>query len=268
LEPFEECNILILGRTGVGKSTWINALANHLAYPTLDDTLEAESLSRIISFAFNVYNTNENGDYEPIKVQVGFEDNPIDKPATKKVGMYEHDGSTGHSATKRTMVHRVQIGNCQIRLIDTLGIGDTRGASQDRKNMADILNVLQAYPKIHGIMILLKPNEQRLDVMFKFCIQELLTHLHRDAAKNIAFGFTNTRGTNYQPGDSFDPLSQLLRRFTDINISLRKHNVYCFDSESFRYLAAYKQQHQSLGHLEENRRSWEYTVEEAKRLLN
>lgn len=268
LDPFEECNILILGRTGVGKSTWINALANYLTYPTLDDALEADSLSWIIPFAFKTYRTNENGEYEPVKVQVGFGSHSADTTAARKVGVDEHDGSTGQSATQRTVVHRVQIGNCQIRLIDTPGIGDTRGASQDQENMADILSVLRSYPKLHGIMILLKPNEQKLDLMFKFCIQELLAHLHRDAASNIAFGFTNTRGTNYQPGDSFDPLSELLRKFSDIDITLRKHNVYCFDSESFRYLAAYKQQNQSLGQLEENCRSWEYSVGESKRLLN
>jgi ABC-type cobalamin/Fe3+-siderophores transport system ATPase subunit len=33
-------NILLLGPTGVGKSTFINALYNYLVYPTLDDTLK------------------------------------------------------------------------------------------------------------------------------------------------------------------------------------------------------------------------------------
>lgn len=128
--------------------------------------------------------------------------------------------------------------------------------------------MLRTYKRVHGILILLKPNEQRLDLMFKFCVQELLTHLHRDAARNIAFGFTNTRGTNYLPGDTFDPLKQLLQRFDDINITLRKDSVYCFDSESFRHLAAMKTVEKSMGQLAENRASWEYSVSEAKRLLD
>ena len=33
-------NVLILGSTGVGKSTWINGIANYLVYETLDDALE------------------------------------------------------------------------------------------------------------------------------------------------------------------------------------------------------------------------------------
>lgn len=104
--------------------------------------------------------------------------------------------------------------------------------------------------------------------MFKFCVQELFTHLHRDAARNIAFGFTNTRGTNYLPVDTLDPLKQLLQRFDDINITLRKDSVYCFDSESFRHLAAMKTVEKSMGQLAENRASWEYSVSEAKRLLD
>jgi hypothetical protein len=134
--------------------------------------------------------------------------------------------------------------------------------------MADILRVLRMYNKLHGILILLKPNEQRLGIMFRFCIQELLTHLHRDAAQNVAFGFTNTRGTSYTPGDTFDPLQRLLDQYKDVDIGLRQRNVYCFDSESFRYLAAQKQHNKSLGHLEETRSSWEYSVKESQRLLD
>ncbi|KAL4989590.1 hypothetical protein BDW68DRAFT_175730 [Aspergillus falconensis] len=267
LQPFDECNILILGRTGVGKSTWINSLANYLTYPTLDSALAADSLSWIIPFAFTTYKTNDKGGYESIKVQGGFDSHLADSTGTKKLDMDEHDGSTGQSATQRTIVHRLQLKNCLIQLIDTPGIGDTRGASRDKENMADILRVLQSFPQLHGILILLKPNEQKLDLMFKFCMQELLTHLHRDAARNIVFGFTNTRGTNYQPGDSFGPLSQLLGKFSDVDIALRSHNVYCFDSECFRYLAARKLNGQFLGTPEENRRSWEYSVGESMRLL-
>jgi len=63
--------------------------------------------------------------------------------------------------------------------------------------MENILHTINNYEHLHGILILLKPNSSRLTVMFRFVIQELLTHLHRDAAKNIVFGFTNTRGTRY-----------------------------------------------------------------------
>ncbi|KAK3367679.1 hypothetical protein B0H63DRAFT_489620 [Podospora didyma] len=271
LEPFEELNILILGRTGVGKSTWINAFVNYLMFPSLDDALnDNQKLQWIIPFAFRTYNLNAQDEFEDVKIKVGFEDprSPNGGSDATKVGVDEHDGTAGGSATQKTAVHRVQIGKMLIRLIDTPGIGDTRGASQDSKNMADILSVLRSYQNIHGILILLKPNDQRLDLMFKFCIQELLTHLHRDAAKNIAFGFTNTRGTNYRPGDTFDPLRELLQRFEDVEITLRKHNVYCFDSESFRYLAARKQQNQMLGELEENKASWNYSVKESRRLID
>ena len=63
--------------------------------------------------------------------------------------------------------------------------------------MDNILHAINKYEHLHGILILLKPNNSRLTVIFRFVIQELLTHLHRDAAKNIVFGFTNTRGTRY-----------------------------------------------------------------------
>lgn len=268
-ESLDELNVLILGRTGVGKSTWINAFVNYLLHPSLDEGLEAEKLSWVIPFAFRTYSVNKDGEFEDLKVSVGF-DQRASSPhsSNQKIGVQEQDGTAGGSATQRTVVHKVQIGRRLVRLIDTPGIGDTRGAAKDRENLSDIVGTLRTYKRIHGILILLKPNEQRLDLMFKFCVQELLTHLHRNAAQNIAFGFTNTRGTNYRPGDTFDPLRQLLQRFDDIKITLRKDSVYCFDSESFRYLAARKTVGESMGQLEENRASWDYSVSEARRLLD
>jgi len=178
----------------------------------------------------------------------------------------ERDGSKGQSATQRTLVHSVQIGIYTVRLIDTPGIGDTRGAAQDTKNIAVILSVISNYEKIHGIVVLLKPNNSCLTLIFRFCIKDLLTHLHRDAARNMVFGFTNTRGSNYKPGDTFVPLKNELARNTDVDIGLFGHTVYCFDSESFRYLAAHHQG-VDLGDHEDYNRSWERSAKESQRLL-
>ena len=274
LKSFEDLNVLILGGTGVGKSTWINAFINYLVYDSLDDAINADELLCIIPSAFSTQVVDGVGRFQTKRVEIGFE-RPLERRTSvtgppqrrfTKLDDSEHDGSKGQSATQRTTVHRFTVGNLLVRLIDTPGIGDTRGIEQDKKNVADILEVLRAYPQVHGILLLLKPNTPRLDLTFRFCVQELLTNLHKNAATNMAFGFTHTRGSNYKPGDTFGVLETLLQRYYDANIELTNNNVYCFDSESFRYMAAYRLDI-DLGNLEDNRRSWEYSVKESRRLI-
>ncbi|KAK1836392.1 hypothetical protein QBC39DRAFT_296258 [Podospora conica] len=257
LQPSEQLNVLILGETGVGKSTWINAFVNYLTHDSLEEALDTDELKWVIPSSFSTQLK------DPYDSQGRFVQRDI------KIGSHkdERDGARGQSATQRTCVYTVGIGNTRVRLIDTPGIGDTRGLDQDNKNMADILRVLRTYNQLHGILILLKPNAARLTVMFRFCIKQLLTHLHKNAAQNIVFGFTNTRGSNYKPGDTFKPLETLLTEYTKIELGLYEHNVFCFDSESFRYLAARKQGVE-IGSIEDNARSWEYSVAESKRLVS
>jgi len=106
----EEVNVLILGRTGVGKTTWINAFGNYLTFPTLDEALGAEQLSWIIPFAFRTYNVNQEGEFTDVKDKVGFSSEG-GEPKSERMGIDEHDGTSGVSATQRTNVTRVQIGN-------------------------------------------------------------------------------------------------------------------------------------------------------------
>lgn len=200
LDKSNYLNILILGETGVGKSTFINAFVNYLEFETLDESMKAERLNWVIPCSFSTQimdRTSPDGKIEQREIKVGSRDD-------------EQDGSEGGSATEQTGVYPIKIGSSTIRLIDTPGIGDTRGIRYDRKNMADILSTLSTYDELHGVLILLKSNSARLTVTFSFCITELLTHLHRNAAKNMVFGFTNTRISNYTPGDTFGPLETTL----------------------------------------------------------
>ncbi|KAI1802416.1 hypothetical protein F4811DRAFT_573088 [Daldinia bambusicola] len=253
----ENVNILVLGETGVGKSTFINAFVNYLTFNTLDEAKAEETLNCVIPCSFSTQEMDRSrpdGVIKQIEIKVGASDD-------------EQDGSKGASATQRTTVYPVTIGNRTIRLIDTPGIGDTRGIQYDKKNMADILTTLSSYDDLHGILILVKSNNARLTVTFNFCMKELLTHLHRSAANNIAFGFTNTRISNYTPGDTFGPLSTLIQTHSDIGLSLTGGTTYCFDSESFRYLAAFKNG-VVMENEEDFRRSWEHSRMESLRLID
>ena len=254
-------NILILGETGVGKSTFINALVNYLEFENLDDAIAADKLNYVIPCSFSTQLMDRTDPSQPIvekRIKIGARDD-------------EKDGSTGDSATQRTTVYPVTFNmgdsTVTVRLIDTPGMGDTRGVDYDRQNMADILSTLSGYDELHGILILLKSNAARLTITFSYCIKELLTHLHHNASKNMVFGFTNTRISNYTPGDTYGPLKALLRQHPNIGLELTTPTTYCFDSESFRYLAAFKTGVTMPNKLDFDR-SWKHSRDESIRLIS
>ncbi|KEF63729.1 uncharacterized protein A1O9_01707 [Exophiala aquamarina CBS 119918] len=256
LDQSDYLNILILGETGVGKSTFINAFVNYLYFSTLDEALNTEGLQWVIPCSFAIQTmdrSNINSEIKETRIKVGDRKD-------------EKDGSTGESATQQTQVYPITIGAVTYRLIDTPGIGDTRGLEYDKSNMADILATVSGYDHLHGILILLKSNNARMTAHFSFCVKELLTHLHRDATHNVVFGFTNTRISNYMPGDTFGSLKTLLSERSDIGLSLSAKSTYCFDSESFRYLAAFKNNVQ-MDNKSDFDSSWTKSRDEASRML-
>jgi hypothetical protein len=107
----------------------------------------------------------------------------LETSSNVKVGQddAEHDGSSGDSATQYAGSCRIAFGDTIVRLIDTPGVGDVRGIEADQKNLANILGTISRHDNLHGIINLLKPNSSRLSLMFRFCVKELLTNLHKDA---------------------------------------------------------------------------------------
>lgn len=235
-------------------------MVNYLEFETLDEAIAAEKLNWVIpcSFATQIMDRkNVNRPIEEKHIKIGASDD-------------ERDGSKGDSATQRTTVYPVTFQHGEstltVRLIDTPGIGDSRGVDADKQNMADVLSTLSAYDHVHGILILLKSNSARLTITFRYCVKELLTHLHHEAAANMAFGFTNTRISNYTPGDTYGPMKTLLAQHPDVGLRLETPTTYCFDSESFRYLAACKSGVE-MPNKPDFDRSWDRSREETLRLI-
>ncbi|KAF2248267.1 hypothetical protein BU26DRAFT_519989 [Trematosphaeria pertusa] len=254
LDPFEEYNILILGETGVGKSTFINAFVNYMKFGSLDDALADEGpLQFAIPSEFS-FDERRNERDETFHVTVG------------RASEFEQFSRKGQSATQKSVTYRFELDGKRFSLIDTPGIGDTRGVAQDHENMKDILNTLESVDKIHTVLLLLKPNSSRLGPVFNFCVTELLSHLHKDTSKNIVFGCTNARNTNFSFGDTRTPLETLLRDKAT-GISLGYHNSFFFDSEAFRYLAAKKLRNRSIASKATFEDSWIQSAGEARRLI-
>ncbi|KAI4462507.1 50s ribosome-binding gtpase [Holotrichia oblita] len=248
----EIINILLLGETGVGKSTAINAIANYLTHQELSQAAE-ENLLYLIPTKFTLY---DNQLVQNI-IEIGESPN-------------ENTGH-GESATRNIQSYLLNYNQNKIRLIDTPGIADTRGMVYDEENTEKLLSYIGELDHLNAICILLKPNNSRFSVLFNYCLKHILLRLDRRTQTNIVFLFTNSRSSFYTPGDTYLPLKTMLDQMKTRNfiIPFNNSNTFCIDNESFRYLAA-----KSKGiffdenDVEEFKRSWDKSADTFKRMID
>uniref|UniRef100_A0AC35GTP7 G domain-containing protein n=1 Tax=Panagrolaimus sp. PS1159 TaxID=55785 RepID=A0AC35GTP7_9BILA len=228
--PKKTLNILVLGETGVGKSTWINGIANYMSFNTLEEALAAPQPICLIASKFSFYQSNED------KIEVKLEPSHGEKDAN------EAFSDQGQSSTQDPKTYQFETAKYIVNIIDTPGIGDTRGPDQDKENTRKILNAIAQYKDLHAICFLFHANVARMTLSFRYCIGELLLQLHKDAVDNIIFFFTNARGTFYKPGDTMGPLSEFLSQLKEkrgLRIPLSNDKICCTDNEAFRLVCAH-----------------------------
>ncbi|CAF0810636.1 unnamed protein product [Adineta ricciae] len=252
-------NILLIGESGVGKSTFINALVNYLRFDSLQEAQENPVALMPVSFILAV------GD--------DFTEKLITFHGQETISTEDFSG-VGQSVTQYCKSYLVTIpdhGNKEntIRIIDTPGIGDVRGVDKDDANLQHILSFISNLQHLDAICILMKPNTSRMNVSFRSCFTQLYAFLGEDAREKFLFCFTNTRSTFYTPGDTARVLKQFLAFLPGKQAPFTKQNTFCFDSESFRYLMAIQNDIQF--HTDQQREcneSWSRSTTEARRLLN
>lgn len=247
LKASPEYTLLLLGESGCGKSTTVNAIANYLKFASFEEAIEGEFI-QVIPSKFMIPHPQTG---EPFIIDTGTDPN---------------EGTVdGESKTISPQTYCFWLGETLIRIIDTPGVGDTRGVEKDKENFEKILTHLHNYDKLNGILVLMKSNETRKTVTFRYCISELLTHLHKSASKNIIFCFTFSRNSFYGPGEGFFNLNNFLKNDLKLdNLELdRERNCFFIDNEAFRFIAAKKKNYVFPEYLQKSyKESWAKSVEQ------
>ena len=156
-EKRKSSNIMVIGETGVGKSTWLHCFINYLK------GIELEEKYRYYLFD--------------------------EKKQIEKLGKKVGDSITDHPTLYN--IKETEVSKNPIRLIDTAGFGDTRGKTYDDIITKDIRRLLTYdINDIHAICFIMKSTETRAHERLIDIFDKLFSLFGKDVIKNIIVVFT------------------------------------------------------------------------------
>lgn len=141
------------------------------------------------------------------------------KKITVSTGSDKDDHTESGKSLQLTKLEVSAVNNRLIQLIDTPGISNPPGDSQDKTILEYMLSTIHQLGEIHAIGILLKPNDANLNLIFDSCIHKMV----RDVGKYIIFCFTNSR-PHFTDLETLSALEALLEEHK-IDISISKDTI-------------------------------------------
>lgn len=136
------------------------------------------------------------------------------------------------SVTQETNQYVLSNDEWAVNIIDTPGIGDTRGVSQDEKNMGNITEFLGDYGEFNAVCILIKRGSSRLTERFRYIVNEIRANLPKDVSENfltimtradVAIPDEDTRKAIEElrlPTDNIVPINNLAYEEMDLSSSV------------------------------------------------
>lgn len=178
-------HVLIVGETGAGKSTFLNFI-NY--YSTFSDILES-----------------------------GFRDEELIKNVVDIVDSANECYEKGESMIQCSKKYEISHGKVKFIILDTPGMGDTRGLDQDKQNLKNIVDTLKQLEYLNAICIVANGTQERLMISFKYVFNELQAFFPKTVMANIFLVATRCS----LKSDIKLPFEQL---------GIDKKRVYCIDN--------------------------------------
>ena len=210
-------NIMIIGETGVGKSTWIHSLLNYL------ENIEIDEEIRYLLF-------DEKKKQKEYEIKYG-----------KK-----QDGSSITDEPEIYEIAPTVLYNNSLKLIDTSGFGDTRGIEYDNKIVKEIYNFLNNsnINNLKSICLVFKASETRAHERLNYLLKRLFSLFADDVKKNfiIIFNFVDS----LTDISVLDVLKNKKLPFYEIFGDIENLPRFCFnnkayfDSDTYYYNAAFE----------------------------
>lgn len=155
-------NIMVIGETGVGKSTWLHCFLNYLQGIQIEE--------KVRYFLFD--EKKQQAEYQ------------------KKHGKK----SAGCSVTDKPAIYNIKPTNTfenPIRLIDTAGFGDVRGEKYDKQITQDISDLFtNQIETLNAIVLIFKSTETRAHDRAKKVLDKLFSLFGDEIKNNIVIAFT------------------------------------------------------------------------------
>ena len=169
-EKDKSLNIMILGETGMGKSTWLHSLINYI------QNIKLEENNRYLLFD----EKSLQEEYQKIHGKKPYGCSVTDKPAIYSI-----------EASKQFIN--------PLRIIDTPGFGNTRGPIYDEKIINDIIDILCSsdIAYINAICLMFKANQNRVTDRFNMIINQIFSLFGEDIKNNIIILFSFADDFNY-----------------------------------------------------------------------
>lgn len=242
-----DINMILLGATGVGKSTFINALANYLTYTNFEKALSEETLILV-----------------PFVVEVEFEDGQSQKYGAGFDNRIE-DLNIDHMTTQsiRKYIFPFQENERKFSIIDTPGVN---GTLKDKIIIENIINYISNLHTLDAICFLF---DQSDTTHFKFIAEHVFPQLNKFATNNVIFIFNITNNMVFDDRFAFKSLRVTIEQIDmecNIEIPLLEKNVFYFENDSLEFLVAYKNGIKNMALKEHKaRQSWRHSTKECWR---
>ena len=246
--PLPVSSLVLLGRSGSGKSTLINMITNLLMDKEYAD-------DRLIAIPQSIKLTSVDG--------TSTEDVLLTCNVPEFMNKNSGDGKKGQlqSQTEDCECYSYITDEYRLVLKDTPGMVDTGGVYKDKENSQKILNAIGSMGEIHGIVIVHKANEKRVDDSMRYMLGELHTMLSREVMENVFVALTHHTGASTQ--------TEGMDVFKSAGIVPKK--VFTFDNDCFlpkKIMDRYQKDESSAANFEQqNVLAWKKNKKSFKKML-